>query len=308
MKISAMALTVIMAVAVTTAAGGHDGNGGLTLEPQQSVEAIALGGTGLSRTGIAEGFGVNPAGLPLMRSLGIGFARSTLIEGVTSSVTSAWLAAPLGRQLEYIGSEPAGRLFGVGLSLDHRSLDLAQGSGWSSDIVSVGFGYSASTYASAGILVKYLFTSSDITGTQATGFGLDLAGRVDLTPSFDFGLAVRNLLGTTAWEDGEDESPPVIVSLGGTLASPYGTYTDLAVTVKGSEGTKIGLGLEVPVMGTGFRMRGGYQYWTGDESRNVISAGIGFQHLRYRIAYAARFDDETALGTTHHFSLGTDFR
>jgi hypothetical protein len=308
MKLSALALAAVMVGTFATLSAAHDGRGGLILEPQQSVGGIALGGTGITRCGMAEGFGVNPACLPYMRSPGIGFAHSTLIEGVTSSVSSGWIAVPLGKTIEFIGGNRVGSRFGIGLSLNHRSLDLAQGSSWASETVSVGFGYGASSYASAGILVKYMFSSSDVTGTQVTALGFDLGGRIELTSRLNLGVAVRNVGSKLSWDDGEDETPPVVVCFGGTLATPFGTFTDLAVTLAGSDDSRIGLGLDVPLAASGFHIRGGYRYCSGDESRTVTSAGIAFEHLRYRIAYAARIDDETAFGITHHFSLGTNFR
>jgi hypothetical protein len=307
MRRKTIALAATLVVTLTAGAIGHDGSGALTLEPRPSVGGVALGQTGLTRVGVADGFGSNPACLPRMPAPGIALARSSLIDGIASSVTSIWAAAPLGRPLIPPG-EPTGSTFGIGLGFEHVGLELSQGSGWSSETVSLGFGYSAAAYASAGLLVKYLFSSSDIAGTEATAFGIDLGGRIELAPGVDLGLAVRNLLGNTSWDGGQDETPPFTVAVGGAVATPYGTTTEWAVIVTDNEGTRVGAGVEVPLMRTGFLLRGGYHRHSDDYSRNVVSAGFGFKHLRYRMAYAVRIDDEIAFGTTHHFSLGTDFR
>jgi hypothetical protein len=94
-----------------------------------------------------------------------------------------------------------------------------------------------------------------------------------------------------------------VFSLGGHLLLPREISADLTVSVSGSDQTKGGLGLELPLLDTGFSLRGGYLYQGGDYTRNVPTFGLGFDYADFEIDYAVRFDDELALGTTHHFAL-----
>ena len=59
--------------------------------------------------------------------------------------------------------------------------------------------------------------------------------------------------------------------------------------------------------GTGLALRAGYIHYTGDYSRGVITAGLGYAYTGFQVDYAVKLDDDLALGTTHHFSLGYVF-
>ena len=51
-------------------------------------------------------------------------------------------------------------------------------------------------------------------------------------------------------------------------------------------------------------LRGGVRHWMRPEARTVPSAGLGFHHRGLFIDYAARFDEEDALGLQHRISIG----
>ncbi|MFH1311693.1 MAG: hypothetical protein ABIJ00_00560 [Candidatus Eisenbacteria bacterium] len=286
----------------------HDGRGGLTLEPQVSTRGLSMGETGLVGTGDAESFAVNPSCLPLAATLQAGLAHGNLIDGVASSATCFSIAFPFGTSEGNPGSNAIRHKYGLGFSFDHKGFDLAQGSRWSCQTVSLGFGYMFSQYASAGIVSKTLFSSSDLDAVGVKAYGIDVGTRLELSPRIDLGLVIRNLVGGATWDGGENEAVPMVVNLGGTVMIPYDMSAELALVVAGSGGSKLGLGLDVPVMETGFHLRGGYAYRAGDYSRSLLTAGFGFRHQRYRLAYAVRVGDENAFGLTHHFSLSGELR
>jgi hypothetical protein len=151
--------------------------------------------------------------------------------------------------------------------------------------------------------MKMLFSNTSVEGASVNAFGLDLTALIEMRPDLSLALAVRNPAGTVGWDAGEDESLPLVFSLGGHVMLPREISADLTVSVSGSDQTKGGLGLELPVMETGFSLRGGYLYQGGSYTRNVPTFGLGFDYADFEIDYAARFDDELALGTTHHFAL-----
>lgn len=297
---------VVSAVLLVTRGGlCHDGRGGLTLEPQASTRAVSLGETGLLETGSAEGFAVNPSCLPLVGTTQVGLARGNIIQGISSSVTSLAIAVPFGQTIEHPGSGPIARAYGVGLSIDHRSFELAQGSSWSSETISLGLGRSLTPYASVGAVAKMLLSSSDVDHAGATAYGLDVAGRLDMDPRISVSMVVRNIVGSANWDGGQDESLPITLSLAGTVALPYDMCAELALIRPANGGGRVGGGVDAPIMMTGFHLRAGYARRLDGYSRNVFTAGFGFRHLRYRLAYAVRLGDESAFGRTHHFSLAT---
>jgi hypothetical protein len=286
----------------------HEGRGGLTLEPQLSTRALSMGETGLVESGSVEAFTINPSCLPFLTTLQAGLTHGSLISGVSSSATSLSIALPFGTEAAYPGSEEARHRYGLGLSIDHKGFELAQGSSWSCQMVSLGFGYLLAPFASAGIVSKTLFSSSDLQDAGVKAHGIDIGTRLELTPRIDLGLVIRNIMGGATWDGGESEAVPVIIDLGSAVMVPYGMTAELALAFAGNGDGKLGLGIDVPIMETGFHLRGGYLRRPGEYSRNILTAGFGFRHLRYRLAYAVRVGDENAFGLTHHFSLSGDLR
>jgi hypothetical protein len=153
-----------------------------------------------------------------------------------------------------------------------------------------------------------LFSSSDIEDAGVKAYGIDIGSRLALSPRIDFAVVIRNLGGNAAWDGGEDEAVPVVIDFGGAVIVPYNVRAEIAVAVVSNGGSKAGIGLDVPIMETGFHLRGGYLHRSGDYSRNILTAGFGFRHLRYRLGYAVRIDDDAAFGVTHYFSLGGGLR
>jgi hypothetical protein len=170
-----------------------------------------------------------------------------------------------------------------------------------------GAGYRITPYASIGLLMKVLFSSTSVEGAGASAYGVDLTALIEMRPDLSLAFAVRNPAGSASWDSGEDESLPLVFSLGGHLLLSRRISADLTVSVSGSDQTKGGLGLELPILETGFSLRGGYLYRGGSHTRNVPTFGLGFHYTDFEIDYAARFDDDLALGTTHHFALNYFF-
>jgi hypothetical protein len=94
------------------------------------------------------------------------------------------------------------------------------------------------------------------------------------------------------------------MSLGAGFALPYGVSGTLEVTFSDSDPGKGGLGAEVPIGASGFSVRAGYLYHSGDYSRSAFTAGFGYEYTTFKLDYAVKMDGDLALGTTHHFSLG----
>ncbi len=297
------ALAFCLAFAPPALRAGHDGLGGVPLAPALSVRSIAMGETGLMETGNALGFGMNPAALPFLSRSGLAVGYGSQAEGLSVSRTSISGVLPLGSGFRVPGVTTAGRRFGLGFEFDHTGLELSQGSSWATETLIAGAGYRITPYASVGLLLKMLFTSTSVEGAGVSAMGVDLSALIEMRPDFSLAFAVRNPGGKASWDDGEDEYLPLVFSMGGHVLFPREIAADLTVSVSGSDQTKGGIGFEVPVLDTGFSLRGGYLYHGGNYSRNIPTFGLGFDYADFEIDYAARFDDDLALGTTHHFAL-----
>jgi hypothetical protein len=259
-------LAVILVGLPSTPLAGHDGLGGLSLAPAHSVRSISMGETGLVETGSVLGFGTNPASIPFLTRPGVAVGYGSQAQGLSASRTTLAGVMPLGEEVTVPGLEAVGRRFGLGFAFDHEGVELSQGSGWGTETLAAGAGYLAAPYASLGLLLKFLFSNTDVEGTRV-------------------------------------ESLPLVFSLGGHLVLPRRVSADLTVSLSGADLSKGGLGLDVPVLDTGLSLRGGYFYQPGKYSRNVPTFGLGFVYTDFELDYAARFDNDLALGTTHHFAL-----
>jgi hypothetical protein len=266
-----------------------------------------MGETGVSEIADVAGFAINPASIPYGLEPQIGLSYGGLVQGISSSVISIAALAPLGDGISIPTVELVGTRFGVGIAFDHQSLELSQGSGWGTETIGAGFGYRITPYASVGLLAKFLFSNTGLQGTGVSAFGLDVSSILEFSRTLRLGLAVRNVPGTASWDDGENESLPLLFALGGTVRLPRDITAQVDVTASGSDRTRGGLGVDVPVLDTGFSVRAGYLYHSGGYTRNIPTFGFGFAYASVQIDYAARFDDGKALGTTHHFSLAYTF-
>jgi hypothetical protein len=269
-----------------------------------SPASVGRGGFGLLEPGSALDFTANPAVLPLHEGFTAGIGHAGLVEGLAASVTSVALVLPFGPEVDFPGEKELTHRYGIGIQIDHRSLELSQGSAWSSQTVAAGLAYAPRPYVSAGIISKLLFTSSDLEDAGAWAYGVDLGGRLQLHSRLQLGISVRNIAGQVSWEAGANERPPVVVDVGVSASFPLRLQSDFCYEYRQFGHAKMGFGLEAPVAGTGLCLRGGYVHCSGDYSRNTLTAGFGFTLRRYGIDYAVRMDDDTAFGVTHHVGLG----
>jgi hypothetical protein len=286
---------------------GYDGMGGIDLEARPSVQALAMGETGVVETRNCAGFGANPAMLTWAPAGGVALSHGSLVEGLSTSATSFCAAVPLGASVNVPSLGDVGRRFCVGISLDHSGVELSRGTDWGWDLLSLGASYRLAPYASAGLTGKYLFSTSDLEGSDVRAFGVDAGAILEMTPVLRLALSLRNIAGKATWEDGEDETPPFGLGLGAGLSLPYQVLGHMTFTYSSGAPGKLGFGLDVPISTTGFSLRGGYLYHAGDRSRSTYTAGFGYAYGAVVVDYAVKLDEELVLGTTHHFSIGLMF-
>ena len=304
MKAMAAGFTHLLLLAVALSAYGHDGGGGIDLKPRPAAAATALGETGLARIAGPGGFTSNPALIACAGTREITLGYGGLVEGLPASVTSVSASMPAGASIEVPGTGEVGRRFGLAVCLNHGGLELSQGTSWGWNLLSVGAGCRLAPYGSAGLALKYLISASDLDGSGVQAFGADVGAVLDLTSRVSLGLAVDNLFGSAAWDDGQSEAPPTSFSVGGWFGLPYGASGQLSGTVSGANPGKTGIGIAVPVATTGFSVRAGYIGYGGDYRRYALTGGFGLKYGGFQLDYGVKVDDDLALGTTHHVSFG----
>jgi len=278
----------------------HEGKGGLSLEPDPSVRSIAVGHTLLQGDAI-DAFTSNPSCLTKVGNLEIALKHSSPIEHLESSLTSLWMGKAFGSKLQYPGSDVPSRRFGLGLALQHRSIDLAQGSRWSSNLVFLGVGYGFAPYASTGLTLKLLSTSSDLGEISASGYGIDLGTHLELTSRIGLDLSLHNVLGSVSWHNASSERPPVVVSAGLTGGGPFGCWLSACMGWTSTGESRLGLGVELPIYEY-LAIRTGLLRRSSESSRTIVTGGFGLRLRSFTLDYAFQ-SDPVAFGLSHHFAF-----
>jgi hypothetical protein len=293
----------MLLIGVTAEAGfSHDGRGGLSMRAGPEAASVALGGTGCA-SARPSAFSANPAALPFSVSPVLAVGHGGLVEGINSSITSVSLVYPLGGSHLYPGAGAVARHWAIGLGLEHLGLELSQGSSWSRQLISAGVGYAPLPFVSTGLSVKMLIGTSDVDGLGATGAGLDIGGRLEISPQAALGVSLRNVFSSVSWEEGEDESAPVEAA--GGLLVRYIPMIDVEIegALDSDDQYSMRGGAELCVPGTGLRLRAGGSYISGDYDRWTPSAGFGYRLGSFAVDYGVHFDEDNALGTIHRFAL-----
>jgi hypothetical protein len=174
MRTIAAGICHLILLAAALSAYGHDGSGGIDLEPRPTAAATALGETGLARMVGPGGFAANPALIACAGVSEITLSYGGLVEGLPASVTSVSALMPAGASMEVPGTGDVGRRFGLAVCLDHGGVELSQGTSWGWNLLSAGAGCRLAPYGSAGLALKYMIGSSNLAGSGVTAFGADV--------------------------------------------------------------------------------------------------------------------------------------
>jgi hypothetical protein len=302
-----LAAGLLLTAALSGAASGHEGLGGLDALPQASTRGLAMGETGLTRTGEAEGFMINPSCLTSMAGNQVRAAYGTWFEDLGSSRMALIYARALGSSIYYPGEPSPGRRYGVGLALERSGLDLSQGSRWASNLLYLGLAWAPMPYLAVGFAPKMIFTSSGLESGKASGFAVDWGLRLDLTSRVSLAAAMRNMPGSATWKNGESESLPAVYAFGAGVALPYDLLAEFMLALSGAVDDRMGLGIEAPLLDSALALRLGLLWLRGSENRTTLTAGFGVDLEPLDFDYALRADDDWATGLTHRFSVRFDF-
>ncbi len=306
-----LARTLGAALAVSLAllgpAYGHDGLGGIDALPQASTRGLAMGETGLTQVGESESFMTNPSCLTSITGNQVRATYGNWMKDLGSSRTVLVYATSLGGRLEYPGDPDLGRRYGIGIAFDRTGVELAEGSGWASNVLYAGFAWAPVPYVSVGLSPKMVFSSSELERGKVSGFSMDYGLRLDFSPRVGLAAAVRNMPGKASWKSGESETLPAVYAFGAHVILPYEMIAEFMFAASGAVDDRMGFGLEVPLLEAMLRVRLGGLWLRGHENRSAFTTGFGVDLSVVDFDYAFKLDEDWATGMTHRLSLRFDF-
>jgi hypothetical protein len=152
---------------------------------------------------------------------------------------------------------------------------------------------------------QLFFSSSDVGGFDAWGTGIDVAGRLSLTDTWDFGIVARDLFSRYTYSDGRDyqKSRQFVFGLA-TRSIPIAVIgVDFAHTYSGW--SKMAAGIESDYVFSFLSVRAGVARYSAGETRTAPSFGVSVRvpGNRGAVHYGANLDTDESFGTTHRVSL-----
>ncbi len=259
------------------------------------ARAMAMGNGYTALAEDATAIYYNPAGLPYLSSQEITFLHTVLFEGtVYDYVAYVYPYTSIG------GFGIAGMRLGTDdIGRRDQYTDLGKFSSTQMQML-LSYGRRFDHGISAGANLK--LANQSIDNYSDYGFGLDLAGRYDLTDHLRAGLVLQDIVGARMKLMNERERTPFLIK--GGLAylyqlsdKPFSGAVTFDVEKPEYRSVKIRAGLELAHT-SGLAVRGGY-----DRDNFTVGLGIHYQQLTFDYAY--KFMDN--LMDSHRFSLSFNF-
>jgi hypothetical protein len=195
----------------------------------------------------------------------------------------------------------------LGVSLASQGLTLIEGSSYREATLSAGLSYTGISAGAAGVAVRYQRAFSDVDGTAATGFGVDVGLSLDLADHWDIALSVTDAFGRTTYEDSDDEDRAARTTLGIAAVRRKWWQAELDYVLQYDAMSALAGGFEVHVVPGTLDLRLGVSQELRDPSRTVASAGAGLAFSAFRLDYAYSADDDGAFDVQHRIALGARF-
>ena len=203
------------------------------------------------------------------------------------------------------GSKPV--RMALGASLDTQGLTLIEGSDYREATASVGLAWTAISAGAAGVAVRYQRAISDVEGTEAAGFGVDVGLSFDLADHWDLALAVTDAFGRTTFEDSDDEDRAARTTLGIAAVRRKWWQAELDYVFQHDVTSALAGGVEVHVVPRTLDLRLGVSQEMREPARTVLAAGAGVAFSSFHLDYAYRADEDGAFDVQHRIALGARF-
>lgn len=195
----------------------------------------------------------------------------------------------------------------LGVALDTQGLTLIEGSAYREATASVGLAWAPMSAGAAGVTVRYQRSISDVAGTEATGFGVDVGFSFDLADHWDVALSVTDAFGRTTFEDSDDEDRAARTTLGIAAVRRKWWQAELDYVFQHNSTSALAGGIEVHVVPGTLDLRLGVSQELREPARTVAAAGAGLMFSAFRLDYAYRADEDGAFDVQHRIALGARF-
>jgi len=267
------------------------------------ARAYALSGAMVALTDDASAAFLNPARLAFVRgsSLEVGYAR--LVEGLPSDRAELAYARPLGEPIAAPFQKEGAYRYVLAAAAEAQRLELAQGSNYGEFTGTLAASLAPANIVAFGAALRGLRTASDVDGLDATGLAFDLGFSMAIMPNLEAAIVAHNLAGHVRYQGREKETPGRSVTLALAFARWRWAQLEGDYVADYNDASSVAAGVELFPTAV-VSLRGGVRHWIDPESRTVPSAGVGFRHKGLFLDYAARFDEDDALGLQHRVSIG----
>jgi len=195
----------------------------------------------------------------------------------------------------------------LGVSLASEGLTLIEGSSYREATLNAGLAYAPISAGAAGVAVRYQRAFSDVDGTEASSFGVDVGLSFDLADHWDLALTVTDAFGRTTYEDSDDEDRAARTTLGIAAVRRKWWQAELDYVLQYDAMSALAGGFEVHVVPGTLDLRLGVSQELRDPARTVASAGAGLAFSAFRLNYAYSADNDGAFDVQHRIALGARF-
>jgi hypothetical protein len=267
------------------------------------ARAYALSGAVVALSDDASAAFLNPARLAFVRgpSFEAGYAR--LVEGLPSDRAELAYAQPLGEPIAAPFQREGAYRYVLAAAAEVQRLELSQGSNYSEFTGTLAASIAPANIVAFGAALRGLHTGSDVDGLTATGLALDLGFSMALHPNLEAAITAHNVAGRVRYEGREKETPGRSFHFALAFARWRWAQVETDYVTEYNDASSVAAGVELLPEAV-ISLRGGVRHWMHPEARTVPSAGVGFRHKGLFLDYAARFDEQDALGLQHRISIG----
>ncbi len=311
---AAVILAGLLAMTVFAGSANAYSRGGAFRGPGFGARAYGLGGGGIALTGGVDAVYWNPAMLPRSQRGEVGGSLVNLFPDGLARQTQLGGTFFLERNdTDDINGALARQSFGV--MLTNMRLELTDGDNYAENTLRLAYAYTPEALVTFAAAFDVLFSNSDTPDFSAAGTSVDLAARLELTPSLTMAAVVRNAFSRYSYSDGLDYDRERQVAIG-FAASPIdqlSLVTDFAF--EHGDAAQVSFGGE-GVLANLLALRAGWTIRNTGESRSYPQFGIGLLAVDrqlglgvsgIRFDYAATLDEETAFDQLHRFALAIQY-
>jgi hypothetical protein len=216
------------------------------------------------------------------------------------------VAMATGAELEDAFRTVRPRAAAFGASVDALSLTLIGGSAYREATLTGGGAIALTNFAALGVAARYQRAQTDVPGAEATGFGVDFGLAVNVSDTWDAGLAIRDAFGRATYETSDDEDRPARLTIGaGTTRKRWLAEADY--TFQYDKNAALSAGVEVHVVPGTLDLRGGASRETIRPARTILTAGAGFTFSAFHLDYAFGHDADGPFDQQHRVALSARF-